>query len=144
VIEKTYRDFTGGVAKARKKPVDAIDTVARGRVWSGAQAKERGLVDAFGGLQAAIEDAAKRAKLGKPGDYRVRYIEDQTKPIERLIANLVGSGAGHAMLRDSDMARAFLAKHMPQMERDLKMLENVVQARGPAPVKAVAYCFCGF
>jgi protease IV len=144
VTEKGYRDFTGRVSKARKKPVEAIDAVARGRVWSGAQAKERGLVDAFGGMHAAVEDAAKRAKLGKPGEYRVRYIEPQMKPIERLLANFAGSGAGHLMLRDSDLARAFLAMHMPQMERDLKLLENAAQTRGSAPIKAVAYCFCGF
>ena len=48
VIDKGYADFTGKVAQARGRDVDAIDEVARGRVWSGAQAKERGLVDAFG------------------------------------------------------------------------------------------------
>src|SRR5688500_12258334 len=50
VIDKGYRDFTGKVAAARNRSVEQIDAVARGRVWSGAQAKERGLVDAFGGL----------------------------------------------------------------------------------------------
>ena len=65
VIDKGYRDFTGRVATARKRTFEQIDAVARGRVWSGAQAKERGLVDAFGGLQDAIDDAATRAKLGK-------------------------------------------------------------------------------
>src|SRR5688500_347132 len=72
VIDKGYRDFTGKVAAARNRSVEQIDAVARGRVWSGAQAKERGLVDAFGGLDAAIVDAAQRAKLGKPDAYRVR------------------------------------------------------------------------
>src|SRR3546814_6519695 len=54
VFEKGYRDFTGRVAKARDRTVEQIDEVARGRVWSGAQAKERGLVDAFGGLRDEI------------------------------------------------------------------------------------------
>jgi protease IV len=144
VIEKGYRDFTGGISKARKKPVEAIDAVARGRVWSGAQAKGHGLVDEMGGLQAAVEDAAKRAKLGKPGDYRVRYIEEEMKPLARLLSGVSGSAMGHFMLRDSDIARAFVAKHMPQMERDLKMLQNATQTHGGAPVKAIAYCFCGF
>ena len=53
--------------QARKKPVEEIDAVARGRVWSGAQAKERGLVDELGGFDAAVADAAARAKLGKAG-----------------------------------------------------------------------------
>ncbi|MDQ3510487.1 MAG: signal peptide peptidase SppA, partial [Pseudomonadota bacterium] len=50
VIDKGYRDFIGRVAQAREQPVAQIDTVARGRVWSGAQAMERGLVDELGGL----------------------------------------------------------------------------------------------
>ena len=60
VIDKGYRDFTGKVAKPRAtQPVEQIDAIARGRVWSGAQAKERGLVDEFGGLEAAVADAAR-------------------------------------------------------------------------------------
>ncbi len=74
-INKGYADFTGKVAQARGKSVEAIDQVARGRVWSGAQAKERGLVDAFGGFKDAVADAAARAKLGGQDKYRVRYIE---------------------------------------------------------------------
>src|SRR5690606_21014315 len=66
VIEKGYRDFTGKVAQARGRSIEQVDEVARGRVWTGAQAKERGLVDALGGLDAALADAAARAKLGKP------------------------------------------------------------------------------
>ncbi|MBP6749624.1 MAG: S49 family peptidase, partial [Xanthomonadaceae bacterium] len=144
VIEKGYRDFTGRVSKARKQPVEAIDAVARGRVWSGAQAKERGLIDAFGGVNAAVLDAAQRAKLGKPGDYRVRYIEEKMNPIARLIGSLAGSAMGKEMLSESGLARAFVAKNMPQMHQDLKLLENAMQTRGSTPIKAVAYCFCGF
>ncbi|RZA32562.1 MAG: signal peptide peptidase SppA, partial [Lysobacteraceae bacterium] len=63
VINKGYADFTGKVAQARHQSVDAIDKVARGRVWSGAQARQHGLVDAFGGMSEAVADAADRAKL---------------------------------------------------------------------------------
>ena len=62
VIDKGYRDFTGRVAQARHKTVADVDAVGRGRVWTGAQGKERGLVDDFGGIADAIADAARRAK----------------------------------------------------------------------------------
>ena len=65
VIEKGYRDFTGKVAQARGRSVEQVDAVAQGRVWSGEQAKARGLVDAMGGLDAAVAEAATRAKPGK-------------------------------------------------------------------------------
>ena len=146
VIDKGYRDFTGKVADARKKPVADVDAVARGRVWSGAQAKERGLVDAFGGLRTAIADAAKRAKLGdKPGDYRVRYIELQLTPFEQWFGRFAASAMGRSMLGQSDFARSLLVKVAPQADRDLRMLESAMEPRnGGAPVKTLVYCFCGF
>ena len=54
VIEKGYRDFTSRVAHGRGRSIDEIDAIGRGRVWTGAQAKERGLVDAFGGLEREV------------------------------------------------------------------------------------------
>ncbi len=75
-IERGYQDFIGRVAKARKRPVDAIDAVAQGRVWAGADARRVGLVDQLGGYQDAIETAAKLAKLGE--DYDVEYFDSAT------------------------------------------------------------------
>ena len=51
IIDKGYRDFVGNVAKARGKSYDAIDAIAQGRVWTGQQALDRGLVDQLGGLR---------------------------------------------------------------------------------------------
>lgn len=143
VIEKGYRDFTGRVAKARGRDVAAIDQVARGRVWSGAQAMQRGLVDSMGGLQAALDDAAARAKLGKPGKYRVRYIERTPTPFERFFTGMVQSRVGMAMLGRSDLAHALLARAAPKAMDDLHFVEQTLADRRGAPVKAVAHCFCG-
>lgn len=146
VIEKGYRDFTGRVSEARKKPVADVDAVARGRVWTGAQAKERGLVDAFGGLQDALADAAKRAKLGdKPGTYHVRYIERQLTPFERWFGGFATSRSGRALLGHSDVARELVAKAAPQAARDLELFQRAVEADGKGPhIRTLAYCFCGF
>jgi len=146
VIEKGYRDFTGRVAQARKRSVDQIDDVARGRVWTGAQAKERGLVDDFGGLQTAIDDAAARAKLGKEDKFRVRYIEKEATPFERFFAGFVSSRAGSAWLRDSTfaqgLARTVVERAVPDVRHDLRFLDAALQRTPGAPVKALAYCFC--
>ncbi len=143
VIEKGYRDFTGRVAQARGRSVEQVDAVAQGRVWSGAQAMQRGLVDAMGGLQVAIDDAAKRAKLGDRKDYRVRYIEKMPTPFERFFGGVAQSRAGALMLRESDLARSLLVRAAPQAARDLRFIEQAVTDRRGAPVKSVAYCFCG-
>ncbi len=143
VIDKGYADFTGKVAAARNKSVEEIDAIARGRVWSGAQAKERGLVDELGGFDAAVADAAARAKLGKPDAYRVRYIEKMNSPFPQFLGSFAGSRLGAAWLHDSSLARALLLKTMPETAAQLHFVEDSINNRNGAPVKALVYCFCG-
>ena len=144
IINKGYADFTGKVAQARNKPVEAVDEVARGRVWSGAQAKERGLVDEFGGLKAAVADAASRAKLGDAEKFRVRYIEKSATPFSQFMTGFAGSRMGAWMLADSGVARMLLARSMPELDTQLRFVEDAVKDRNGTPVKSLAYCFCGF
>src|SRR5690606_42071878 len=59
----------------------------RGRVWSGAQARDRGLVDELGGLGDALADAARRAELAE-GDYRVRYVEKEPSAFARFLEGM--------------------------------------------------------
>jgi protease-4 len=147
VIDKGYRDFTGRVASARKRSVEQIDAVARGRVWSGAQAKERGLVDDFGGLQVAIDDVAQRAKLGKPGSYQVRYLEKDLPPFAQFFTRFAESRIGAQWLHGSafaqGLAQALLPRALPQAAQDLRFLEGSIEPTRGVPVKALAYCFCG-
>ncbi len=143
IIDKGYRDFITRVAQGRKRTPEQIDEVARGRVWTGDQAKQRGLVDDFGGIQAAVADAASRAKLGKAGDWRVRYIERAATPFEKWFAGFVQGRIGHAWLQDSGLARTLLARAAPRMEGDLLMLEQVLETQDGKPVKVLAHCFCG-
>ncbi len=142
VIDKGYRDFTGKVAAARKQPVAAIDAVARGRVWSGAQAKERGLVDAFGGIRDAIADAAARAKLGKEDRYAVRYVEEPMTPFESWLGRFAQARAGMAMLRESSMLRGVLGLASPKLAEPLRYLETQANDRDGPRVRAAAHCFC--
>ena len=67
-----YQDFVPKVAKGRNKDAQYIDSVGQGRVWTGGQAKDRGLVDDFGGLDKAIEVAKQLAKI--PADKGVERV----------------------------------------------------------------------
>jgi len=58
-----YKNFVAKVAEGRHSTPERIDAVAQGRVWTGAQAKERGLVDALGGLDTAVSIAKQRAHI---------------------------------------------------------------------------------
>jgi protease IV len=73
IISKAYYDqFVPKVAKGRNKTVEEVDSLGQGRVWMGSQAKERGLVDEFGGLERAIAVAKQLANL--PADKEVRRV----------------------------------------------------------------------
>jgi protease-4 len=66
-----YSDFVDRVAAGRKMTVEAVDAIARGRVWTGADALERGLVDELGGLRTAINRAKVLAGLEPDAEVRV-------------------------------------------------------------------------
>ncbi|WP_460814534.1 signal peptide peptidase SppA [Luteimonas pelagia] len=142
-IEHGYRQFIGKVADARERTPAQVDEVGRGRVWSGAQAEERGLVDAMGGLRTAIADAAGRVEL-EDGDYRVRYIERGGTPFERFFMRFAESRVGAAWLRESGLARGLVETLAPQARDDLKFLEHALSRAPGRPVTSLAYCFCGF
>jgi protease IV len=137
VIDDGYREFIGKVAQAREQTPEQIDTVARGRVWSGAQAKERGLVDQLGGLQAAIDSAVKRAGL-EPGKHRVRYIEKELSPFEKFVVDATHNATVRLLAGELGLARGLLPA---QVERDLQRTLRLLQPGGK-PIRAVAYCFC--
>ena len=141
VIEKGYRDFTGKVAQARGRSVQQVDEVARGRVWSGAQAKERALVDAFGGLDAAVADAAARAKLGKPEAWRTTWIEDRTTPFSQWFGGFLESRVGSALLRASGSGELLLARRLVEAS-PLRFVESALARGGNARVQPMAHCFC--
>ncbi|WP_240125451.1 signal peptide peptidase SppA [Thermomonas alba] len=144
VIEKGYRDFTGKVAKARGKRVEQIDAVAQGRVWSGAQARQRGLVDAFGGLDDAIADAAARAKLGAREHWQVRFLEADATTFSQWLSDLMQSRAGLALLRTTGAADWLLASRLHGLSQTapLRFAQAALDRRGPPRVTALAYCFC--
>ncbi|WP_199100823.1 signal peptide peptidase SppA [Dyella sp. ASV21] len=134
-IDKGYHDFVGQVAKARGKSYDAIDTIAQGRVWTGQQALERGLVDQLGGLGDAVAEAANRAKLGK--SYPVRYVEEPLGGFEQFLIGL----NENAMVQ---VAQAY-GVHLPAwatqinaMAPELKLLRSAQSGRP----NVYAYCFC--
>lgn len=71
-MEGFYKNFITKVADGRHSTPDRIDAVAQGRVWTGAQAKERGLVDVLGGLDTAVSIAKERAHI--PADEEVELV----------------------------------------------------------------------
>ncbi|PJK08047.1 signal peptide peptidase SppA [Lysobacteraceae bacterium NML08-0793] len=142
VIDKGYRDFIGKVAGARGKTLEETDEVARGRVWSGAQAKQFGLVDELGGLQAAIDHAAQLGKL-ETGKYNVRYVEEPLTPFEAFMSEFAQARMGALLLNESPLLRNVLKNSAPGMQQPLRYLEMQANKPEGVLVHATAHCFCG-
>jgi len=141
-VDHTYVDFTTKVAAARKTTPDKIDAVAQGRVWTGTQAKERGLVDTIGMFGDAIRSAAKRANLGdKP---RVVYIEREPGKFAQLLAMVntqVAAAVGAEIDARVGSALGVAPAALRSATRDLGWVSDIVEHR--KPFAAVVHCFCG-
>ena len=85
-VEDGYETFITRVAEGRGMHPDSVKKIASGRVWTGSQAKERGLVDVLGGLDTAIEIAA--AKIEAGDDYRVVYYPEQKAWFEEFMSSM--------------------------------------------------------
>ena len=141
-VDHTYLDFTTKVAAARKTTSDKIDAVAQGRVWTGAQAKERGLVDTIGQFGDAVRSAATRAKLGdKP---RIVYIERDPGKFAQLVSMLNGQVAS-LIGAEIDARIGAVVGVAPQLvrgaARDLGWVAEIAERR--KPFAAVVHCLCG-
>lgn len=88
-VDKVYETFTGNVARGRNLPLDRVLEIAGGRVWSGEDALNIGLIDSYGGLTSAIAIAADKA--GIVDDYRVVEAIDQPTGLAAILASLNAS-----------------------------------------------------
>jgi protease-4 len=82
MVDWIYGEFLAKVAEGRNLPPDKVAAIAQGRVWSGADALEHGLVDELGGLDAALAYAA--GKAGLAADYRVVEIPRERELVEAI------------------------------------------------------------
>ena len=132
--ERTYDDFVNLVAQSRNMSTGAVHEVAQGRVWSGSQAKDRGLIDQTGTLQQAVDAAARIAGLGS--DYHAVYDEWKLSPFETFLFEMVGSAMTRFDLGVSGLNRMH-STLLESILSDLGML-----ARNGEGLKIVAHCLC--
>lgn len=138
VLNKDYSDFVSKVAEARNQEESVIDSIARGRVWSGAQAKERGLVDRLGTLEDAIKSAAKRAKLDQ---YLTRYIEEEPNAFEALIANMAQTSIAKTLREQGWTTPLTWLGEKPN--RALSRIQALMQTQHSGlPLAIQAHCEC--
>jgi protease-4 len=98
MVDETYGIFVNRVAEGRKLEYSAVDNIGEGRVWSGINAKERGLVDVMGGLSKAIEIAAEKAGIA---EYRIVELPKMADPLTQIINELTGDATGRILKNES-------------------------------------------
>jgi protease IV len=84
-LHETYAEFTKGVAEGRKMSVEAVDKIGKGRVWSGSQAKDLGLVDELGGVDRAIEVAKQLAHIPASDSVRIVRLPEERTFFQQLL-----------------------------------------------------------
>lgn len=132
-VDHLYEVFISEVAMHRGLETDMVDEVGRGRVWSGSDALEHGLVDSLGGLHDAIGAAANLAGLG---EYAVVYREPELGVFDRVLIDMFQAVAPR-IARSSMQARVMRLPVVRQLAAELLRLQHFNDPRG-----VYALCFC--
>ncbi len=115
LIDVGYKNFLAKVAEGRHMDVGAVDAIARGRVWTGAQAKDKGLVDELGGLDAAVRLARQAAHLAADQPAVLKAFPAPRSPLQQIFESLSGA-------QGTTEALAAL-RHLAALEPLLRRLE---------------------
>jgi protease-4 len=95
-VRDAYQTFLGRVAEGRELTPEAVDAIGQGRVWTGAQASEIGLVDALGGLRAAVLEA--KSAVGLEADADVALVAyPLPKPLVEQLSEAFGASLRASM-----------------------------------------------
>ncbi|RJE74606.1 signal peptide peptidase SppA [Reichenbachiella sp. MSK19-1] len=127
MVESGYESFTSKAAQGRNMSIEDLKAVASGRVWTGAQAKENGLVDVLGSYNDAVELAANAANLD--GDYMISYYPALKTKWEELL----GSMANEAEARIMKNKYGTMAEYVEKV-KELESYKGI-QARMPFEIE---------
>lgn len=128
-IEAGYEQFLGVVGEARNMTRDEVDAVAQGRIWTGAQAHERGLVDHLGGYDEAIAAAAARAGL-EEGEYRVKEFVEEVDPFKAFLDMIGLSFVGAVFDGSGVLPGGLFGQAASQAGAELERINMMTDRRG--------------
>jgi protease IV len=132
MIDLGYQDFLQAVASGRKMTVEQVRAVAKGRVWTGAQAKERGLVDELGGLDVAIDKAKALAGIDAKTQVTLKLYPAQKSPLQLIQQALGVSG-------EAARGAALIAGVMsdPRLQATMRAVQPTAGVRAHAPAMEI-------
>jgi protease-4 len=125
-VDDGYDKFTSKAAKGRKMNIDDLKAIAGGRVWTGAQAKENGLVDILGTLEDAVNLAAKQAEI--EDDFQVKYYPTPKSEIDLIMERIMGQTSAKL-----DEKLGLFAPYLKEINKMATM--DKIQAKMPYDLK---------
>jgi len=130
-LDRIYDDFTTKVAEGRKLPREKVLEIAKGRVWTGEDAKALGLVDELGGFPVALRLVREAAKLPADAKIKLKLFPRPQSPLERLL----GEGPDSSQKAgDETIARALeIIQPLAHAARDLGLTTDTDVLRMPDP-----------
>ncbi|HKP32696.1 MAG TPA: signal peptide peptidase SppA, partial [Chitinophagaceae bacterium] len=127
-IDTIYHDFKTRVAEGRKIGMEYVDSIAQGRIWSGTRGLQLGLVDRIGGLQDAIDCAARMAKVKT---YRLKEYPEGQSFLEKFLGSYKQTYQNEALQKELGADGLKLYKTI----KSLKEMIGVSQARIPFQIE---------
>ena len=126
--DQAYKSFTSKAAEGRRMTTDQLEPLASGRIWTGDEALQNGLVDMLGDLDDAVALAAEKAGVAE--DYKIRVYPIQKPPLEEFLQNLSG-----------DYETSALSKKLDAFYPYMKSLETLQELKG---IQARSFVKVGF
>lgn len=115
-VEEVYDVFLTHVSEGRDMTKNEVDSIGQGRVWSGTNAKEIGLIDEFGGLKKCVEIASEKAKLE---NFRIVELPKQEEPFEKFMKEFIG-----------EAKTSFVKEELGQTYNYYKKLQKALDFKG--------------
>lgn len=131
-VDDVYVRFLQNVATSRNKTTEQVDAIAGGRVWSGQQAVENGLVDAIGGVGDALAMVKKRASLGD--DVEVAHLPEPTNFADSLLSSMFDAQIAAGVERGALERLLGQVGHLGEV---LGLLQEALAGDGKAKVYAL-------
>lgn len=113
MLDRIYSDFTSKVAEGRRLPKEQVLKIARGRIWTGEDARALGLVDELGGFPAALRLAKQAARIPETEEVNLRVYPEKRGTLELLIDRLLALGSEPATVRAIELLRPLAARLAP-------------------------------
>jgi len=135
LLDETYKGFKDHVASGRQMTQEAVEAVAKGRIWSGEDAKARGLIDELGGSAAALRLAKAAAKLAPDAAVKLTVFPREKEPYEIVFDRLLGK---HRDDDERDVGASSIERSLRAAQPLIQRLQTLIDNSAVLTMPAIA------